>query len=678
MLKVNNKNICPSCFVTLDEGTSTCSTCGYTENALQDGDHLAVGTILKGNYVVGKVLGRGGFGVTYLGYDIHNDKKVAIKEYYPVGLAFRSPGTAGITTFSGEKGESYQNGVEKFYEEAKTISRFNGNPNIINVHEFFYENNTAYFVMEYVSGIDLNQYILQNGGNIPYQRAMEIMTPIMNALIIIHSVGVLHRDISPDNIYLSDDGEIKLIDFGAARQVIGEETKGLSVILKQGFAPFEQYQKKGRQGPWSDVYALGATMYYAVTGKQPEEAMSRLEQDDLIMPSLLGIEIHPLFEIILEKMLAMRIEDRYQSVFELKNDFSKIDLSAADDSFEKSFEDAFKSGKTASVYPVLKKSTVVQEEKVQPKKWTKNTTIITSAVVGVLLILSFTVLGIYLSKNKPSNNSFGNAINNGLVASSDGWLYYSNADDLRYLYKARTDGTSKMKLNEEYTSDITVLGDWIYYMNADGYHIYKVHTDGSLKTKITDDKTNHFVIVGDCIYYINESDESKLYKMRTDGTEKKRLTDDESNFINVIGNWIYYTDEDSCICKIRTDGTGKAIITKDTSAYINVVGDWIYFQNYHDNENLYKMRTDGTGKVKINDDISSGINVAGDWIYYENKSDGSKPYKIRIDGTGRQKISNDECMFINIAGDWVYYEIPNDSYPIYKIRTDGTGRILED
>lgn len=328
MFRVNNKTMCSNCFTTLEDSATICSSCGYTNETLQDAENLSVGSILKGNYVVGKILGRGGFGITYLGYDIHNDRKVAIKEYFPVGLAYRNPGNTMLTTFPGEKGDYYQNGVEKFYDEAKTISRFNGNPNIINVYEFFYENNTAYYVMEYVSGIDLKKYIEQNSGRLHYKRVLKIMQPVLNALIIIHSVGVLHRDISPDNIYLADDGEIKLIDFGAARQVIGEESRGLSVILKQGFAPFEQYQKKGKQGPWSDIYALGATMYYAITGKQPEEAMSRVEQDALKMPSQMGIMINAVFEKILVKMLAVRIEDRYQSIFELKYDIDRLNLSA--------------------------------------------------------------------------------------------------------------------------------------------------------------------------------------------------------------------------------------------------------------------------------------------------------------------------------------------------------------
>ena len=190
------------------------------------------------------------------------DMKVAIKEYLPDTIAYRTPGATLMSTYAGEKHDAYQLGAEKFYEEARTIAKFNGHPNIINVQQFFYENNTAYFVMEYIEGIDLKKYATQKGGKLNEQEVLKIILPIVDALIVVHSVGVLHRDISPDNIYITNDGTVKLLDFGAAGQVLGEHSKSLSVILKPGFAPIEQYQTKGKQGPWTDVYALAATMYY--------------------------------------------------------------------------------------------------------------------------------------------------------------------------------------------------------------------------------------------------------------------------------------------------------------------------------------------------------------------------------------------------------------------------------
>ena len=175
--------------------------------------------------------------------------------------------------------------------------------------------------MEFLDGIDLKQYVRQKGGKISESEAMYILSCLSDALMIVHSAEVLHRDISPDNIFICRDRNIKLIDFGAARQVLGEASKSLSVILKQGFAPLEQYQKHGKQGPWTDIYALGATIYYALTGQVVDDAMSRIEDASIDISG-----ISPKLGKIIEKMLAVKISDRYQSVFELKNDLSDTDI----------------------------------------------------------------------------------------------------------------------------------------------------------------------------------------------------------------------------------------------------------------------------------------------------------------------------------------------------------------
>ena len=268
MQQVNGKNICENCFADMKETDLFCSVCGFRmDQYTPSPGALAVGEILAGKYLVGKMLGRGGFGITYLGYDIQGDRKVAIKEYLPDGLAARQPGQNTLTVYTGEKQELFKKGAEKFFEEAKTVSRFNGNPNIVSVYEFFYENNTAYFVMEYLDGMDLKKYVVSRGGKISQEEMAEVIMPVIDALTVVHSAGILHRDISPDNIFVMQDHTTKLLDFGAARQVIGAESKSLSVVLKQGFAPIEQYQTRGNFGPWSDIYSLCASMYFALTGQ---------------------------------------------------------------------------------------------------------------------------------------------------------------------------------------------------------------------------------------------------------------------------------------------------------------------------------------------------------------------------------------------------------------------------
>jgi len=319
---VNNKNLCTYCFEEVSDDAASCQFCSNSADSQGEAtSNLPVGTILLGKFIIGKVLGKGGFGVTYLAYDLRRECKVAIKEYMPDTLSYRTPGKTLVSTYLGEKEDSFKLGSEKFYEEAKTISKFNGHPNIINVHEFFYENNTAYFVMEYIDGMDLKTYIIQKGGKISQDEGINLLIPIMDALIVVHSIGILHRDISPDNIYITKAGDVKLLDFGAARQVVGEKSKSLSVILKPGFAPFEQYQTRGKQGPWTDVYALAATMYYCLAGQIPEAAMDRMEVDNIKLLSGINVNVSENVEQILQKALSIKGIDRYQTMAEFKQAF---------------------------------------------------------------------------------------------------------------------------------------------------------------------------------------------------------------------------------------------------------------------------------------------------------------------------------------------------------------------
>ncbi|MBQ2829282.1 MAG: serine/threonine protein kinase, partial [Clostridia bacterium] len=282
---------------------------------------------LAGRYVVGRVLGKGGFGITYLCYDTRENKTVAVKEYLPDHLTHRNTGETHVSTYSGETEEYFRTGAQKFFEEAKLVSNFNGNPNIISVYEFFYENNTTYFVMEYLDGVDLKTYIKQKGGKIPEGEALYIADKVIQALMIVHSTNILHRDISPDNIFICSDGKIKLIDFGAARQVMGEVSKSLSVVLKEGFAPIEQYQTRGKQGPWTDIYALGATLYYSLTGEVLDNAMTRMTDD-----SQMHLEsVSPKLADIITKMLEIKKEDRYQNAFELSQAFSVFNKDVEED-----------------------------------------------------------------------------------------------------------------------------------------------------------------------------------------------------------------------------------------------------------------------------------------------------------------------------------------------------------
>ncbi len=315
----NIEKLCFNCFhEKLNQGV--CPYCGFDnlDNTEKYPGAMKIGSILNGQYVVGRILGQGGFGITYLAWDYQLDIKVAIKEYLPDGMAARLPGTTLVSVFTGEKKDNFDYGAECFLDEARVLAKFLGNKYIVGVKSYFRENNTAYFVMDYIEGINFKNYIKNHGGKIPYQDAMRVLKPVIDALAVVHGEGVVHRDVTPDNIYITKDNDIKLLDFGSARYSLGDKSRLLDVILKAGYAPKEQYIRKGKQGPYTDVYSLAACFYASITGYLPPEALERLENDELIPVSMCGISIPPKIEAAIMKGLEINAEKRFQSMVEFK------------------------------------------------------------------------------------------------------------------------------------------------------------------------------------------------------------------------------------------------------------------------------------------------------------------------------------------------------------------------
>ena len=275
---------------------------------------LRKGTRLIGRYTIEGVLGQGGFGITYLGIDELHEKKVAIKEFFPQGIVTRNieyQDTVTVT-FVGEK-DNYEKGKERFLKEARTMAKFSKDEGIVKALDFFEINNTAYIVMEYLEGITLKQYLRENQRIAP-EDLIELLVPLIESLDEIHSQGMIHRDISPDNIMVLPDGRIKLMDFGAARDYTEFGEKSLSIVLKPGYAPPEQYQTHGIQGPWTDIYALCATMYKCITGENPSDAIERVMDDSLKKISEFGIDILPQEEAAIIKGMSVSAKDRYQDI----------------------------------------------------------------------------------------------------------------------------------------------------------------------------------------------------------------------------------------------------------------------------------------------------------------------------------------------------------------------------
>jgi serine/threonine protein kinase len=315
---IDKPNLCFGCME--DKGDSqVCSYCGLlVEATAESALHLPPGTVLQGKFLLGRVLGQGGFGITYLAWDMTLNIKLAIKEYLPQQLATRTGGSEKVSVFKPSLSEDFNYGLARFLEEAQTLARFIEHPNVVSVRDYFEANNTAYLVMNYHEGVTLQNYLTSKGGKIPVEQALSIFMPVLDALKDVHAAGILHRDISPDNLLIDRSGRVVLIDFGAARRAMSDKSRSLSVIMKAGYSPPEQYQSRGKQGPWTDIYAVAASFYRSITGQTPLEAVDRLDEDDLLAPSQLGIAIKAKQEQALFKALAVKLKDRYQSVEEFQ------------------------------------------------------------------------------------------------------------------------------------------------------------------------------------------------------------------------------------------------------------------------------------------------------------------------------------------------------------------------
>ena len=365
-----NTLFCPYCMkpVIGSEGTvesGCCSTCGRDPAAyVPSSHHLSPGTLLRDRYLLGCVLGEGGYGITYIGYDSLLQNRVAVKEYFPVELCTRDTiGGNSVNILSGIPAKNYARGMHKYLTEARLLAKMEKQRVIVNVRDYFEDNRTAYIVMEYIEGITFTELVHNYGGRIPEQELFPIVEPLFGALCSLHQYGLIHRDMCPDNLMLEKNadssdyriqcssicgisassslnekgecagrqtagctgeqkkdkpiqGRIRLLDFGSARS--SDSLKDtLTITLRHGFAPIEQYQQGGGQGPWTDVYALCATLYFCLTGITPVVATNRIIEDALVPPSQLGVEISPARENALMRGLRVQPHRRCRSIRDL-------------------------------------------------------------------------------------------------------------------------------------------------------------------------------------------------------------------------------------------------------------------------------------------------------------------------------------------------------------------------
>jgi len=268
-------------------------------------------------YRLEAVLGAGGFGMTYLGWDTHLEKHVAIKEYLPTDLVVRAL-DGSIMPITGELKGEFEWGLERFIQEARTLARFS-HPHIVRVNRYFQANGSGYMVMDYENGESLHQ-MLRRGEKPDERKLTGILMPLLDGLQAVHAEGFLHRDIKPSNIFVRASGSPVLIDFGASRQAVSGATRSLTSVLTPGYAPLEQYSRDGHQGPWSDIYAMAGVIYRVLTDQNPPDAVSRMKSDPI--PGKLAAargRVSAPFLRAVEWALALDEKGRPQSVPEWRN-----------------------------------------------------------------------------------------------------------------------------------------------------------------------------------------------------------------------------------------------------------------------------------------------------------------------------------------------------------------------
>lgn len=313
------KNLCINCMKEIDDVNGSCPVCGYSQKQNEQNPvALKPGTILKGRYYVGRVLGQGGFGITYVGCDLTLNIKVAIKEYFPMGFATRNHTYSNqiqwnTTQFSIGQ---WQQGSENFLKEARRMAILDSLPGIVRVRDTFSDNKTSYIVMDFVEGETLKNR-LGKTGVMSINECMQLLTPLMQSLGKVHQKGLVHRDISPDNIMIKPDGSACLIDFGAAKDVSMHQNAASQQITKKGFSPPEQYMEKGSIGSWTDIYAFSAMIYYCITGRMVPDAIERTYGDTLSFDVPFKEALSESQITALKEGMSLRPEQRIQTMEEL-------------------------------------------------------------------------------------------------------------------------------------------------------------------------------------------------------------------------------------------------------------------------------------------------------------------------------------------------------------------------
>ena len=693
---------------------------------------LPQGTILAGQYVIDHALGQGGFGITYKATDHKTGQKVAVKEFFPETMATRTQTT--VTAFTGERGESFAYGKSCFLQEAETLAEFIGNKNIVKVHSYFEENGTAYFVMDFVEGTSFDQYIKEHGGRISYEDAERILLPVMDALSAVHGRGIVHRDVTPDNIYITKDGTVKLLDFGAARYSLGDKSRSLDVVLKHGFAPKEQYTRHGKQGPFTDVYTVGASFYFAITGRRPPDSIDRMDEDDLVPPSRLGVTISPAKEAAILQAMNVQPTERFQTMAAFKQALLAGPATSAQPQ-QSTVQQRFFTAPVQQQGGQIPPSQVGAPPQMRPqggqippsqfgsqtqrmgqnnqlpvqngnkKKWILPVSI-GGGVVALIAIIGIAVAIGTGIKNKEEQTAHYDTVDEpGNNNNNTGNSGYGTADSEPETETQELSGIQNVEILGNTPNNIMNYGMLAYdgtdaFLSYPGGHgLAGLYGNGDAAFLDEDGYVRCISIVGDQIYYINTG---TAYCVNRDGTGKTMIPELSAYekiatlYISEDCYYIYqngYSDMGVLRCIVRGTGEVAGELEIEDSAWLSFLNGYVYYLQ-DDSSGSRTMRRvpandiGGQSELVLDTETLSGgylLVSEGKYVYAVGYSEDAEEmkfiqYDVSTDSVAcTYTISSCQKSFpvVNVSNQYVYYGIEyyaeNGDYlnsDIYRFKAD--------
>jgi len=707
MIHINEINrLCMGCHKLMAEPGGRCEHCGYDNTTPAAPHHLPPYTILAGKYMTGRVLGEGGFGITYLGFDLNLQIKVAIKEYYPSGNVSRETtrSNAVYPSATADATGRYQAGLDRFLSEARAVARFHNLNGIVEVRDFFRENGTAYIVMEFIEGITLARE-LKDRGRIPANEVLARFEPMIRSLSQVHKEGVIHRDISPDNIISTPNGELKLLDFGAARDMEAQ-AKSVSIMLKPGYAPEEQYRMSGEQGPWTDCYALSATLYKLMTGVTPQESLERLAEDKLIPPSQLGAELTPLQEKAILMGMSVKAEDRFKSVDALYNALYAQGLPTYE--------------KVTAAQPQPKST--VQNHAYSPQKKRSKAPLILAVVFAVLAVAAVCLYFFVLKTPKeplqanvtptpteqmqpqqtdtpdtgsltegfrtpepeaqteslpvfdseagtislPAFSAFTGAERIRMEEAEEATVYY-----FAYEPMAAAEYVAMLETLGEYEIDKSDTGSFSFFVEQDGIRVSLSKIGESLAVCVPGGVSIEEYDAGvDYRYLTNNGLSFAEWKnINKDGYHSKGSNYRGNTTANIMnascvamqGDTLYYSEyTDTGYLYSQPLAGGRSKLLLETGMYamhLGVSGEYLYFTAFSEEDgfrSIYRYPLDGSSnEAELLRENATMPMLMGDYICFKSLEDNSLMW-MHTDGSNAEVLCGGENYFINVMGDAVY------------------------